>query len=75
MANSASMGPKLSALVGSAGKCFPLAFQQDPAASGSTTGAADQPLDDRYDPPGVLHYLEQAWIAHHCDRSLSSDQQ
>jgi hypothetical protein len=23
---------------------------------------------------GVQHYLEQAWSAHHCDRSLSSDQ-
>jgi hypothetical protein len=24
---------------------------------------------------GVPHYLEQAWSAHHCDRSLSSDQE
>jgi hypothetical protein len=24
---------------------------------------------------GVPHYMEQAWSAHHCDRSLSSDQE
>jgi hypothetical protein len=74
VANSATMGTKLSALVALLDSAFPLSFSKTQALVDQLPGLQISRWTIATIRQGVQNYLEQAWSAHHCDRSLSSDQ-
>ena len=74
VANSATMGPKLSVLVALLDSAFPLRFSKTQPLLDQLLGLQISRWTIATIRQGVPHYLEQTWSAHHCDRSLSSDQ-